>query len=85
MEFVVILANTARSQAYIQTLIDHKLYPKKIFILDDENKKSLGKIDLSSRKDASYSFKSAIFNPKEDLISTLKKANLVKTSFPKPP
>ena len=37
MKFSLILANTARSQAYIQTLISQDIIPKEVFILNDKN------------------------------------------------
>ena len=77
MKFIAILAFTARSQSYLQTLVKNKFYPEEIFILDDENKKSLGKINPSKKKlSDSHYYKSAIFNPKEDLLSTLKRTSI---------
>ena len=40
MEFISILAHTSRSQAYLQTLVKNKTFPKKVIILDDHNKKN---------------------------------------------
>ena len=37
MEFISILAHTSRSQAYLQTLIKNKFFPKSDY-LDDQNK-----------------------------------------------
>mgnify|MGYP000978993231 CR=1 FL=1 len=80
MKFIAILANTARSQAYLQTLIKVNLKPTKVFILDDNNQKSLGKISDKEEivKDIkkSYSFKFSVMNPKENLLSTLLKTNI---------
>ena len=45
MEFISILAHTSRSQAYLQTLVKNKIFPKKVIILDDHNQKKLGKFN----------------------------------------
>ena len=80
MNFIAVLANTARSQAYLQTLIKKNLKPSKVFILDDNNEKSLGKIadkeSIIKDNNKCYSFKFAIMDPKEDLISTLSKIDI---------
>ena len=80
MNFIAVLANTARSQAYLQTLIKENLKPSKVFILDDNNEKSLGKIadkeSIIKDNNKCYSFKFAIMKPKEDLISTLSKTDI---------
>ena len=80
MEFIAILANTARSQAYLQTLIKENLKPAKVFILDDNNKRRLGKIsnktEILKNNNKLYSFKFSIINPKEDLITTLSKTDI---------
>ena len=80
MKFIALLANTARSQAYLQTLIKENLKPTKVFIMDDNNEKSLGKIidqkEVSNEDKSFYSFKFSIINPKEDLITTLSKTDI---------
>lgn len=80
MDFIAILANTARSQAYIQTLIKENLKPVKVFILDDKNEKKLGKIsdknNILNIANKAYSFEFSIINPKEDLITTLSKTDI---------
>jgi len=77
MKFIALLANTARSQAYLQTLVKENLKPTKVFILDDNNEKFLGKItdqvEISNIEKPYYSFKFSIINPKEGLIKTLSK------------
>ena len=88
MEYIAILANTARSQAYLQTLLKEKLKPAQVFILDDNNKKHLGKIenktDILKDNTKSYSFKFSTINPKEDLIATLSKTNIPYTTINTP-
>jgi len=80
MEFIAILANTARSQAYLQTLLKENLKPIEVFILDDNNEKYLGKIsnktEISKDNKQSYAFKFAVMNPEEDLITTLSKTDI---------
>ena len=80
MEFIAILANTARSQAYLQTLLKENLKPIEVFILDDNNEKYLGKIsnktEISKDNKQSYAFKLAVMNPEEDLITTLSKTDI---------
>ena len=73
MEYYAVLANTSRSQAYIQTLIKNRIIPKKILILNDNNKKSLGKNPLSSDNSSKkiYYFNRAIIKPNESLTQTL--------------
>ena len=88
MEFVAILANTARSQAYLQTLIKENLKPTKVFILDDNNEKRLGKSSNQENfvkdKHEHYSFKLSILNPNEDLITTLSKTDISYTIIDTP-
>ena len=85
MEFIAILADTARSRAYLQTLIKENLKPKKVFILDDNNEKYLGKIlnksEILKDNNKSYSFKFSILNPKEDLVTTLSKTDIPYTTL----
>jgi len=80
MEFIAILANTARSQAYLQTLLKENLKPAEVFILDDNNEKYLGKIsnqtEILKDNNESYAFKFSIMDPKEDLITTLSKTDI---------
>ena len=80
MKFIAILANTARSQAYLQTLLKENLKPIEVFILDDNNEKYLGKIsnktEISKDNKQSYAFKLAVMNPEEDLITTLSKTDI---------
>ena len=84
MEFIAILANTARSQAYLQTLLKENLKPTEVFILDDNNEKYLGKIsnNIEILKDnkQSYAFKFSVMNPEEDLITTLSKTDIPYTN-----
>ena len=79
MKFIALLANTARSQAYLQTLIKENLKPTKVFIMDDDNKKSLGKIKNYTKVNKGklpYSFKFSVINTEEDLLSTLSKTDI---------
>lgn len=88
MKFIAILANTARSQAYLQTLLKENLKPAKVFILDDNNKRHLGKTSnqtgILKNNNKSYTFKFSIINPKEDLITTLLNANIPYTNINTP-
>ena len=78
MEFVSILANTSRSQAYLQTLIQNNLLPKKVIILDDQNRKKLGKFNVmeSVKLSKIYKFRAAQINPREKLLETLNRNNI---------
>lgn len=80
MKFIALLANTARSQAYLQTLIKENLKPARVFIMDDDNKKTLGKIKNNknnfNKGKVSYSFKFSVIDPQEDLLSTLSKTDI---------
>jgi|APSaa5957512493_1039668.scaffolds.fasta_scaffold15038_3 methionyl-tRNA formyltransferase len=88
MEFIAILANTARSQAYLQTLLKENFKPTKVFILDDNNEKYLGKIskkiEISKDNNQSYVFKFSVIKPKEDLIATLSKTDIPYTTINTP-
>ena len=78
MEFISILANTSRSQAYLQTLLKNKIFPKKVIILDDQNKKKLGKFNEQDYAELNkiYKLQKAQMNPGETLIETLNKNNI---------
>lgn len=78
MKFICILAHTARSQAYLQTLVQNKIFPKKVIILDDQNKKRLGKFNNLeyTKLNKIYKFKAALINPQETLVETLNKNNI---------
>ena len=77
MEFIAVLADNVRSQAYIQTLVKQNIFPSKVIILRNHSNNSLG---IVSKKPASlkkkYSFKNSIIDMKESLINTLKKNNI---------
>ena len=77
MEFIAVLADNVRSQAYIQTLVKQNIFPSKVIILRNHSNNSLG---IVSKKPASlkkkYSFKNSIIDMKESLIYTLKKSNI---------
>ena len=88
MKFSLILANTARSQAYIQTLISQDIIPKEVFILNDKNKKKLGKITKkyinSNINNNIYSFQLATLNINEDLVRSLSKLDIPYTIINSP-
>ena len=44
MDFIAVLANNIRSKAYLQTLIKEKLFPKKVYVLENISKVDLGVI-----------------------------------------
>ena len=77
MEFIAILADNVRSQAYIQTLVKQDIFPSKVIILKNNRNNSLG---IVSKKSASlkkkYSFKNSIIDMKESLTNTLRKNNI---------
>ena len=78
MEFISILAHTSRSQAYLQTLVKNKIFPKKVIILDDHNQKKLGKFNNADYAilNNTYELEAAHMKPKETLIETLNKNNI---------
>ena len=75
MEFISILTYTSRSQAYLQTLVKNRIFPKKVIILDDHNKKKLGKFNIKdyTKLNKIYEIEKAQLNPRENLIETLNK------------
>ena len=78
MEFIAILAENIRSQAYIQTLVKEKIFPSNVIILKNSPNNSLGVISkkfVSLQKDK-YSFKNSIIDMKESLTNTLRKNNI---------
>ena len=78
MDFIAVLADNVRSQAYIQTLVKEKMLPSKVIILNNCANNSLGiisKKSLSLRKDK-YFFKNSVMDIKESLIISLEKNNI---------
>ena len=75
----IILSDTSRSRAYLQTLINKKIVPKIIVIMVNSNQSLIGKpkrmiqtpfIELKYNNDQWY------FNPNESIDTTLNKSNL---------
>ena len=77
MDFIAILANNIRSKAYLQTLIKEKLFPKRVYVLENITKVDLGVIKnkkkIFKRK---YSYKKSILDVTEALVDTLSKFSI---------
>ena len=70
-KFVMLLAPTSRSKAYLQCMCKNNIYPEKIFIMTNDTEK------ISNRTDSGNETSIGYFDMDEPLLETIQKNKLV--------